>query len=355
MKPRDIKSFVLSLLFCSLSVNVCGQGKLDEVIVSNRELTQKVEELKQQLSSCEDSIRHLKVSIGDDTLLRNKAKREKDSLEILNRKEYQAMLKAEVAELDSINKVRLLAIKKLEKDLEAKRQQLSDGRDSLSAMSVFSDDLKEKKLKENMQYTQKPFSQMDGAWLQELYDGSDEFSNLELYDEYTKRLRYAKSMLDIYHSGIDVISSPYDEFAITFARDSITDPTGVEKDNLKAGVFKLTEEQFNELDSLDIKLSRFKDGMIALQKIIYGINADQEIAKLRESGDRNQKSRLVQLVKPYVIPEAGTERHNNQERFFNMVPYLGKMLRNYWNEISKDPFLVPTKTEEEILKTIVEE
>lgn len=349
MKTRVIKSFVLSFLFCSLSVSVWGQNKLDQLNASNDEIRKEISDLEKRLGTCRDSIRRLNVSVAEDTLLLEElskdAEARKDSMKKLNRKEYLAKLTEEIAAFDSTNKARVRDIEEQKKVLEAKRQQLDSCRAYVSRMEVFAEELKKEELKGKMQYTQSPFSQMDAEKLQNLLEQSEKYSGLKsLYDEYVKRLRYAKAMLDIYRFGNEVIDSPYDGINITYARDSITTPSMVTEDNLSDGIFKLTQEQYNELDSLDIKLSRFMNGMIKLQEIIADVNKKIE---------NNKDEDLNKLIESYREPKEGTEYYKIYNRYFNMVPYLKKLLDRYLNEKQKDPFAPPSDTENEILNTIV--
>lgn len=344
MKTRVIKSFVLSFLFCSLSVSVWGQNKLDKLNASNDEIRKEISDLKKRLGTFRDSIRRLNVSVAEDSLLLKDAEARKYSMEQLNSKEYLAKLTEEIAAFDSTNKARARDIEEQKKVLEAKRQQLDSCRAYVSRMEVFAEELKKEELKGKMQYTQSPFSQMDAEKLQNLLEQSEKYSGLKsLYDEYVKRLRYAKAMLDIYRFGNEVIDSPYDGINITYARDSITTPSMVTEDNLSDGIFKLTQEQYNELDSLDIKLSRFMNGMIKLQEVIADVNK-----KIENNKDKD----LNKLIESYREPKEGTEYYKIYNRYFNMVPYLKKLLDRYLNEKQKNPNS-HSDTEDEILKTIV--
>lgn len=352
---RFAKLYVLFLLFCPLTINVIGQNKLDDVVISNSEIEQEIISLKEQLSIFNDSINHIETAISADSITLKSAIHDKDSLDLLNSDEYLSALKAEVDSLDSIDNSMLQEIAEKEKDLEAKRKELANAQTAMSDMDAFTAIKKKNQFDENMQYTKKRFSQMDTVQLADLLENSQEFSDMEHFDEYVKRLHSAISNMAIYTDGNRAIDSPFDEKFIISVRARIIATTQVKKDNLKAGVFKLTPEQFSELDSLDIKLSRFKGGLKVLKNIIADINSNEQIITLRATKSSSKRSQLINLIKPYVMPEPGTDRFKNYERYFKMVPYLEKELKQYWIELKSNPFSVPTKTESKIENTVIEE
>ena len=57
-------------------------------------------------------------------------------------------------------------------------------------------------------------------------------------------------------------------------------------------------------------------------------------------------------MKQYVIPEKGSEVARVYERYFKMIPYLEKLLRDYWDELKTSPFKTPTKTETTIIDLV---
>ena len=356
MRVSITKYCIFLLLFCSNSFYVWGQSKLDDVVISNIKVEKEIVSLKSQLDIYNENIKKVKAEIANCEALLKKAMHQKDSLEHKKSKDFLAKLNKEVISLDSINNAFLVQIKDIKREMSIKHKELANNQSVMSGMGAFSVVQREHKFEENLQYTKRRFSQIDLVKLQRLLDQSKEFSDMNKYDEYVKRLRFTISIMNIYNDGIKAINTPFNDDIIVAIRVKIITSTQIKNDNLKKGIFKLTSNQFSELDSLDIKLSRFKGGMKALKNIIVDINSDKKIASMRsDSNNRNNRTQLLNLIKPYIIPEAGTERKEKYERYFKMIPYLEKLLKQYWNEIKSNPFLVPTKTEGIILNTIIEE
>lgn len=356
MRTQITKIYISFLLFCSYSFYAWGQSKLDDVIISNIKIEKEIASLKSQLDIYNDSIKKVKAEIANSEALLKKAMHQIDSLEYKKSKDFLATLSKEVDSLDSINNALLLQIKDTKRDLATKYKELANNQSVMSGMGAFSVVQREHKFEANLQYTKRRFSQIDLVKLQRLLDQSNEFSDMNKYDEYVKRLRFTIANMNIYNDGIEAINSPFNEDVIVAVRERIITPTQIKNDDIKKGIFKLTSNQFSELDSLDIKLSRFKGGMKVLKKIIVDINSDKQIASMRsEANNRSNRTQLLNLMKPFIIPEVGTDRKEKFERYFKMVPYLENLLKQYWNEIKSNPFLVPTKTEGIILDTIIEE
>lgn len=356
MRPQITKICISFLLFCSYSFYAWGQSKLDDVIISNIKVEKEIASLKSQLDIYNDSIKKVRAEIANSEVLLKKVMHQKDSLEYKKSKDFLAKLNKEVISLDSINNTLLVQIKDTKRDLATKYKKLANNQSVMSGMGAFTVIQRERKFEENLQYTKRSFSQIDLVKLQRLLDQSNEFSDMNKYDEYVKRLRSTIANMNIYNDGIKAINCPFNEDVIVAVRERIITPTQIKNDNIKKGVFKLTSNQFSELDSLDIKLSRFKGGMKVLKKIIVDINSDKQIASMRsESNNRSNRAQLLNLMKPYIIPEADTERKDKFERYFKIVPYLEKLLKQYWNEIKSNPFSTPTKTESIIVNTIIEE
>lgn len=356
MRTQITKYFISFVLFCFYSYHAWGQSKLDDIVMSNIKVETEIASLKSQLDIYNDSIKKIKAEIANSKVLLKRTMHQKDSLEHRKSKDFLAKLNKEVISLDSINNALLVQIKDTKGDMATKYKELANNQSVMSGMGAFTVIQRERKFEENLQYTKRSFSQIDLVKLQRLLDQSNEFSDMNKYDEYVKRLRSTIANMNIYNDGIKAINCPFNEDVIVAVRERIITPTQIKNDNIKKGVFKLTSNQFSELDSLDIKLSRFKGGMKVLKKIIVDINSDKQIASMRsESNNRSNRAQLLNLMKPYIIPEADTERKDKFERYFKIVPYLEKLLKQYWNEIKSNPFSTPTKTESIIVNTIIEE
>jgi hypothetical protein len=100
-------------------------------------------------------------------------------------------------------------------------------------------------------------------------------------------------------------------------------------------------------------LSRFNSGIKELKKIVDEINKNEEIIRLRSERKSGSKRDCLNLIKYYIVPEVGSEQDKIYQRYFMMIPYLEKLLKDYWNELKKNPFDTPTKSEKIIANLIV--
>lgn len=148
--------------------------------------------------------------------------------------------------------------------------------------------------------------------------------------------------LKIYNEGVKLLKSPFDNTAISKLRYKTY--ALVYYYNQRSAKNNLSEEQFKEMDDLDISLSRYQNGTIELGKIIDAVNANAEVKKLREEKNRDE---CIKKIESIVLCNDGNKA--TYERYFNRLPYLQKMINDYLEEIRKDPFTT-TKTEEEIKK-----
>ena len=356
MKMRNnLKLVYLSLLFCCIDLKVFAQEKLDDIIIENSILEDEIKSLGEEIKLLNGSIKELELRILRDSVLNSQLVHERNILEKQGSKEFMTELKSCVDSLDNCNTNLLDSINTIEKELKVKLQQLDESQNAIAGMNSFAEAHKQKRFNDNIQYTKKRYSQIELNKLMELKGNSKEFSNLKDFDEYIKRIDYTLSNLNIYNEGMKALDSIYDEKAISNIRDRIFMSYSLDKDNLTLGKFKLSEEQLNELDSLNLRLSRFKGGLIQLKKTIREINEHKEIKALRDTNNQSNNVKLINIIKTYIIPEEGSERDRIHDRYFEMVPYLKRMLYQYWHDINENPFLVPTETEIEIINIEVDE
>lgn len=110
---------------------------------------------------------------------------------------------------------------------------------------------------------------------------------------------------------------------------------------------KLNGKQWSELDSLDIKLSRYENGRQNLKNIVNKVNTDTHVQQYRTS---KQKDECIEMIRKIVTPPAQRTENDIFSRYFDMIPFLQNLLNAYWKEIQADPFNT-TKTEE-IINTL---
>lgn len=353
MKMLIAKVIVLIVIFCFHSFIVWGQNKLDELIISNSRIEREIKKLETDIKLYQDSIGRIEQNFVKDSIILNDLQVKRNLLVFQNSTDFLEKLEKEVDSLRTYNDEIIAKINETKSELEKKRKIVARNQSEMAGMGAFSAVQKEKIFTENMQYLKRRFSQMDIEKLQELRSNSQEFSSMNEYQEYLKRIDYTITNKKIYDDGIIAINAPFDEPLIVSIRDRIVSPSLVKKDDLKSGIFKLTEDQFFELDSLDIKLSRYKGGLKVLKGTINDINTDESILSLRASKRNSSKKEILNRIREYVLPKQDTDRRKAHERYFRMVPYLENLLKQYWTEISQSPFISPTKTEKIISNIVI--
>lgn len=151
----------------------------------------------------------------------------------------------------------------------------------------------------------------------------------------------------LYDEGVQALQNSYNPKKVESIRKRLK-PLIADKNNTP-----LNAEQFTELDNLDICLSRFKNGVKELQKLMDSINDDATVKLLRQEANDANRAACIEAIRKYILPEAGSEIESKHQRYFNRVPYLSNKLRDYWNELQADPYTVPTNTEKEIKKYVI--
>lgn len=354
-KMKIAKILALIVIFCSHSFVVWGQNKLDELIISNSRIENEIKKLETDIKLYQDSLNRIELSIVNDSTILKDLQNKKNQLVTQNSKDFLEKLKKEVDSLQTYNNDIITKLNETQLELEKNSKIIATNQSEMAGMGAFSAIQKKKIFTENMQYLKKRFSQMDIRKLQELRSNSQDFSSMNEYKDYLKRIDYTITNKKIYDDGIIAINKPFDEPLIVSIRDSIFTSSQVKKDDLKSGVFKLTEEQFSELDSLDIKLSRYKGGLRVLKSTINEINTDENILSLRVSKRNSSKKDILDRIRDYVLPKQDTDRGKAHARYFSMIPYLENLLKQYWTEIKQSPFVSPTKTEKIITNIVIEE
>lgn len=354
-KMKIAKVLALIVIFCSHSFVVWGQNKLDKLIISNSRIESEIKKLETDIKLYQDSLYRLEQNIVKDSTILKDLHNKINQLVTQNSKDFLEKLKKEVDSLQTYNNDILTKINETQLELEKNSKIVATNQSEMAGMGAFSAIQKKKILIENMQYLKKRFSQMDIHKLQELRSNSQEFSSMNEYKDYLKRIDYTITNKKIYDDGIVAINKPFDEPLIVSIRNRIITSSQVKKDDLKSGIFKLTEDQFSELDSLDIKLSRYKGGLKVLKGIINDINTDENILSLRANKRNSSKQDILDRIREYVLPKQDSDRGKAHVRYFTMVPYLDKLLQQYWKEIKQSPFVSPTKTEQIIINIVIEE
>lgn len=351
---KGLRTLIVFILFLFVS-NISGQQKLDKLIFENSDLSGEIDRISIVIREIEEKILAIEADLKNDSISLDSLKSVRDSLSRLNKKEAITLMEKEINDLETRKGELEESVKNVTSSIDEANKIIATNNSYLVNMEAFRRVLTEQQFEKNMDYTKKAFSKIQVAVLDSLLKNSSVFQSMDAYDEYVKRLHSVIANKKVYDQGVITINSAFNFDTILTLRRVIIPVLKVKKDDPEKGTFKLSEEQFVELDTLDISLSRFKDGVKHLKKTINEINNDKIIKQLRATGDQNCKVDLQNRIMIYVFPENKTERFKLHQCYFKMIPYLEKMLMQYWEEVNNTPFIVPTKTESEILNIVVED
>lgn len=342
-------SFVL--FFCSLALPVRGQKALDETIQKNVSLEKDIELLRKDSVRIKNGIKDILLQIDKDSLKNKELNRSYNSLLSITSQDSVVALNHYVDSLEKLHKSLQSTIISIKKDISKKSNELRNADSELQNMNVYSEIQKQQIYKSNKLYLNQRYSMMSSNKLAELSKNLDEFTSFEDFSDYQKRINAALSNKTLYDNAWECVGAGKGYQNIDNLRSDINMLLEIKKDDISKGTYKLTKEQFNEMDSLDIRLSRFNSGIKELKKIVENINTDDRIVQIRS--ERKLKRDCLELIKCYIIPEEGSEQDKIYQRYFMMIPYLKKLLKDYWNELKKNPFDTPTKSEKIITNLIV--
>ena len=355
MKTMINKVYYLSLLltFCSLALPVRGQKALDEMIQKNVSLEKDIELLRQDSSKVKNGLKNILVQIEKDSVKNKELTTKYNSLLSIVSQDSVAILTQYVDSLEKQHKALEESIMSIKKDIALKTNELKNADSELQNMNVYSEIEKQQTYKNNLLYLTKRYSQMSLEKLAKLTGSMGEFRSLEGFSDYQKRVVAAVDNKKLYVTAWECVSAGKGYQDVDTLRSEIIALLEIKKDEANKGIYKLTKEQFGELDSLDVKLSRFNNGIKELKKIVEGINKNEIIVKNRSERRVGSKKDCLDLMRQYIVPEKGTEQDKIYQRYLAMIPYLEKLLRDYWNELKRNPFDTPTESEKIITNLIV--
>lgn len=308
------------------------ESKISAIIGDTIELHQKMESISASRSCLEaetDSI-DKQIKIISDSI-------DSDKLTLLD------------YEIDSLTKIENSLATRIQELTKSKAQQeenLETLKNDLSKMSVYSQIIKKRKYVQNKKTLQKKYSLISESELAEIESTTSDFSQMKNFEEYKSRVRKAVENKRLYEQGISALNSPFNDSIIENIRRNLWDILfGIEKDDLQKEEFKLSEEQYSEMNTLDIQLSRYENGIKALQSMVVKINEDENIIRFREN--RTDRMSCLNRMKEILFAE-DEETVKIRNRYFNMIPYIESLLQRYWSELQQSPFDPPTEAESEI-------
>lgn len=331
MGSMRIKVYHLLFLLLLSSFAIPARGQESEK--TNQKLQTKIEALRADAAS-------LQVQLMEWT---TKVSASAKQLEVLTRSITMRDVRMLRETVDSLEQKHLL----MEDSIQAFDVQIRKAKDTIQAlegklegMKVYSDRLnKEQKqrqmqelLAQNNDYLNLRFSKMSMERLKAMKDSLHEFGEQKGFAQYKEHLAFAMKYKPVYDMAWGCVADGEKLDSIGWLRSIFFEK--LLSSPLKD---KMTREQFQEMDSMDIKLSRFFGGINKLKEIVKTVNS------YRNQSDWDK-------IKAY---RDEVERSAESQRYFEVIPFLKKLLEKYWKELEENPLKTLTEAEEKIDKLVV--
>lgn len=341
MGSMRIKVYHLLFLLLLFSFAIPARGQEPEKL--NQKLQTKIEALRADAASLQAQLMEWTTKVSASA----------KQLEVLTRSITMRDVRKLRETVDSLKQKHL----SMEDSIQVFDVQIRKAKDTIQAlegklegMKVYSDTLnKEQKqrqmqelLAQNNDYLNLRFSKMSMERLKAMKDSLHEFAGQKGFDPYKERLAFAinykrardKAWACVDRGeGLDSVARLRLDFFMPL-RESV---------GLRA---KMTQEQFMEMDSLNVKLSRIAGGIRNLRDIVEITKG--KIVKLPESESKGKE--CLKVIRYY---RDEVERSAKYQRYFEVIPFLRELLEEYWKELEEDPLKTQTKAEEIIDQLVV--
>ena len=307
-------------------------------------------------------------------------KQEKDSIDIINslnavktaserlkadiealRKE-QEMLERELSEDVIAEKEKTVGgLKKEQENLseilealkskqQAKTTQIADLKTHTSDLNVYKGDIAKLDYEKCKAMLTMPYSQLNVETLQGMMASADQFKLMSGFEDYKQRLAFTIKNKSLYDLGRSLLTKKYNCDTIIDIAWKVRN-LRTQKTNAAKIMFAFSEVQKDDLYDLDLRISRYTGGVKELQKIVINLNKDRDVKRIRSEKTSDASSACKEAMKKYLVPSKTNKLQYVIDRYFSMIPYLGRLFDQYKHELSENP-LVETKIEKEILNYV---
>lgn len=348
---NHLRAIILSCLLSCIAIPILAQQEeYDKQQQENAALKAEIQKLHEDSASYTKTIQAKRNRIKELLKLTDSMIKRHSQLRSLTEESAFQTLSKEIEALEKKAGEQNAKIKDTNKEIESKLTSLENNSKAIAQLNAFTKSYgekeKENRLRENEAYLDLRFSEMSEDKLLAIKNSLSEFDKIEGFAAFKKKLESTYNLWTIYNRGISVISSEYGSKNIIDVRSKLY-PIIAGKQKKVSG---LLDNQFNELDSLDIRLARYESGLIRLQGIVNEINASNEVKRYSESPNAETRKAYVGKISSYLHPAPGTELDKVDKRYFNIIPYLKKLRNKYFEELESKNITFPTKTEQKIMK-----
>ena len=245
---------------------------------------------------------------------------------------------------DSLDKVAVALLdrsKELDSIARQRKSALVGIAGRMDRLTPFLRIMNENRKSRNLAVLRKKYSLMTEEELTGIVSTIDDFSETDGFQDYKLRAESASANRRLYVEAFRALNSPYDSCRVQELRTRLETVLSPKKDESI-----LTDEQFAEMDSMSIRLSRFYTGSLELKAIVARVNGNEQIKAYRAKGDRKA---CIDVAGKILFSQDAMSVFVRQ-RYFDVIPYLDELLKSYWLELQDNPIDVPTKTEKIIVQ-----
>lgn len=331
MGSMRIKVYHLLFLLLLFSFAIPAKGQEPEKL--NQKLQTEIEALRADAATLQAQLMEWTTKVSASA----------KQLEVLTRSITMRDVRMLRETVDSLKQKHL----SMEDSIQAFDMQIRKAKDTIQAlegklegMKVYSDTLnKEQKqrqmqelLAQNNDYLNLRFSKMSMERLKAMKDSLHEFGEQKGFAQYKEHLAFAMKYKPVYDMAWGCVADGEKLDSIGWLRSIFFE-------KLLSSPLKdrMTREQFQEMDSMDIKLSRFFGGINKLKEIV------KTVRDYRNQSDWDKA----------IDYKNDVERSAEYQRYFEVIPFLKKLLDDYWKELKEDPLKTLTKAEEIIKQLVV--
>lgn len=286
----------------------------------DKDLQARVERLAGDTLRLSKELAEIKKTIGDI----------EERINAVDERDYDAV-RDEIASFNALKPQLLAKVDSLSDIVQKKEHELGVVKTYLNWYRYY-DDMLGRKL-----------SNISGYELEELEATVDIFAEMGMpgMDIYKSRIRSVSDDVQLYEQTYKILHSPFDNEEFYRVIGRLRSRLGVKTDDLRSGVFKFTDEQFNEMDSIDICMSRYPNGIGQLRALIDRVNNDPAVMDCRERHDAaGCREAICRIIKA-----DDEETTKVRERYCGHVPYLGYLLQEYEDCVWRDPLATPNRAE----------
>lgn len=253
-----------------------------------------------------------------------------DELTLAHLKDSIAALEAQAQALDG-------QIDSMESQLKALRQDMAQQGDQLKRLQQTPTLRAQRTYDANKALLDLPFSQMPTDGIATLLATLQQFASQDDYTDYKAKAERIAQFKSAYDDGVAMLDRPYDHRAFMAAYNPVH--------NLLAQKQHMTTAQYGEMDTLDLRLSRYHHGIKTLQNLIRRTNANAKVKQARANGDADACRTAIKNARENELSE---DYHNVLEKYIPMVPALKRLWDEYEQAVETNP-LGTTAVEREIL------